>query len=488
MYLNDFSLVFTIVFVIGWYLLQSFAYKKFFELADKPGWIGFVPFYNYYTHIEIVGRPKWWIVLLFVPVVNFFVALTIHLDLYKSFGRFTYVHQVLGTILWPIYTCYIAFSGVEYKGLATKIPKPKRALPLEWMEAIVFAVFAATFIRWSFMEAYVIPTSSMESNLLVGDFLFVSKAEYGARTPKTPLQVPLTHAKIWGTETPSYFSWIELPHLRLPALGEVERNDVVVFNYPVNDMYNRRPDGEYHPMDLKTHYIKRCIGMPGDVIEVKAGQVYVNGEEGENPEIVQFEYWVKGKQAIRERFFEDIGVREKGFDGVQWRIQTTPEIADQISKMNFIESVERKLEQEGIAEFGQQIENRIFPNPTYFPWNRDFWGPLKVPHAGMTIEVDEYSLAKYGSTIESYEGHDEVTIDIDKLTVNGEAVTEYTFNRDYFFMMGDNRHNSLDSRYWGFVPEDNIVGEASFIWMSYEANESGFFNKIRWNRLLQGIK
>jgi len=489
MYLNDFSLAFVIIFVVGWYLLQSFAYYKFFQKANKPGWIGFVPFYNYYTHIEMVGRPKWWIVLLFVPVVNFFIALTIHLDLYKSFGRFTYVHQVLGVALWPIYTFYIAMTDTEYKGKATEIPKEKKALPQEWMEAIVFAVFAATFIRWIFMEAYVIPTSSMERNLLVGDFLFVSKAEYGPRTPKTPLQIPLTHAKIWGTDAPSYLRWIELPHLRLPSFGKVERNDVVVFNYPVNDMYNRRPDGEYHPMDLKTHYIKRCIGMPGDVVEIKEAEVFINGEKGESPEILQYEYVVEGKQAMRARVFEDLGVREMGaLKPDIWKMHTDPRIAGQIEQLPFVRNVERILMEKGDPEYGTQPENRIFPNPKYFPWNRDWWGPMKIPQRGMTIEVDEYSLAKYGSTIENYEGHENVSIDIDKLTIDGQEVKEYTFNRNYYFMMGDNRHNSLDSRYWGFVPEDNVVGEASFIWMSWEANANGIFNKIRWNRLLQGIE
>ncbi len=487
MYLNDFSLTFTLIFVIGWYLLQSFSYYHFFTKAGKQGWIGFVPFYNYYTHIVLVGRPKYWVLLLFVPVVNFFVALTIHLDLYKSFGRFTYVHQVLGVALWPIYTFYISLTAPTYLGKATELPKETKAVPQEWMEAIVFAVFAATFIRWIFMEAYVIPTSSMESNLLVGDFLFVSKAEYGPRTPKTPLQIPLTHGKIWGTNTPSYIDAIELPHLRLPSFGKVERNDVVVFNYPVNDMYNRIGDG-YPPMDLKTHYIKRCVALPGDVIEVKAGNVYINGERGQDPEIVQFHYFVEGKQAIRERVFLDAGVRqdEMGGNGTMWSMHTNPEIAETIAKMPFIKSVTMTLEEEGKGEFGQQKENTIFPNPTYFPWNRDYFGPLEVPYRGMKLKVDEYSLAKYGSTIMDYEGHEDVKIDVDKLTINGTEVTEYEFNRDYYFMMGDNRHNSLDSRYWGFVPEDNIVGEASFIWMSYEKNESGL-NKIRWNRLLKAI-
>lgn len=480
MYFNDFSLVFLTIAVVLWYFLQSFAYYKLFQKAGKVGWVGFVPFYNYYTHIELIGRPKWWILLLFVPVVNFFVVLTIHLELYKSYGKFTYVHQVFGVALWPVYTLYMALSHCEYKGKATEIPKEKKALPLEWMEAIVFAVFAATFIRWVYMEAYVIPTSSMESNLLVGDFLFVSKVEYGPRTPKTPLQLPLTHAKIWGTDIPSYFSFLQLPHWRLPSLGKVERNDVVVFNYPVDDHYNSHGNG-YHPMDLKTHYIKRCVAIPGDVLEIKAGQVYINGAVGENPEMLQSSYQINAKQHLPDRFFENHKIRESQSSGSISLVQMTPETAKVIEKFDFIEAVTKMENTEGNADLG------IFPNEKYFKWNRDFYGPLEIPYRGMKLEVNEYSLAKYGTTITNYEGWDSVETSVDQLTIDGKEVAEYTFNRDYYFMMGDNRHNSADSRYWGFVPEDNIVGEASFIWMSFESNASGF-NQIRWNRLLQGIK
>ncbi|MEM6831225.1 MAG: DUF5684 domain-containing protein, partial [Bacteroidota bacterium] len=259
MYYQDFSPTFVFIFLIGWYLFQGIAYYKFFEKAGKKGWIGFVPIYNYYTHTEIIGRPKWWVALLFVPVINFFVALTMHLDLMKSFGKYTYLDQVLGVVIAPFYMTYIAWSDTTYLGKAMEMPKTKKSFGKEWFEAIVFAVFCATFIRWIFMEAYVIPTPSMERSLLVGDFLFVSKAEYGPRTPKTPLQVPLTHQKIWGTEIPSYLRWVSLPALRLPSFGRVERDDVVVFNYPPHDQYNRRADGDYHPMDLGTHYIKRCV-------------------------------------------------------------------------------------------------------------------------------------------------------------------------------------------------------------------------------------
>ena len=480
MYFNDLGLAFAVISMVLWYFLQSFAYYKLFEKAGKVGWIGFIPFYNYYTHIQLVGRPKWWVLLLFVPVVNFFVALTIHLDLYKSFGKFTYVHQVLGVALWPIYTLYMALTSKEYKGKATEIPKEKKALPLEWLEAIVFAVFAATFIRWVYMEAYVIPTSSMESNLLVGDFLFVSKAEYGPRSPKTPLQLPLTHAKIWGTEIPSYLSFMELPHLRFPSFGKVERNDVVVFNYPVNDHYNSNGNG-FHPMDLKTHYIKRCVAIPGDTVEVRSGQVYINGEIGENPEILQFSYQIDAKQQLPDRFFDDHKIRERQSSGSQSIVHTTPETAATVGTFDFIRSITKREGTEGTSDVG------IFPDGKYFKWNKDFYGPLEVPYRGMTIAVDEYTLAKYGSTITNYEGWESVEIGSDKLSIDGNPLTEYTFTRDYYFMMGDNRHNSADSRYWGFVPEDNIVGEASFIWMSFETRASGF-NKIRWSRLLQGIE
>lgn len=477
MYFNDFSLTSFLIVVIGWYLLQSLAYYKFFEKAGKPGWIGFVPVYNAYMHLEIVGRPVWWVILLFVPVVNFFIALTILLDLLKSFGRYSYVDQALGVVLAPFYMLYVAFSDTHYLGKATELPKRTRTVGQEWFEAIVFAVFAATFIRWIFMEAYVIPTPSMERSLLVGDFLFVSKINYGPRTPKTPLQIPLTHAKIWGTDIPSYTDLIQLPQYRLPSLGRVERKDVVVFNYP--------PEFE-HPKDLRTHYIKRCVAIAGDVLEVRNGQVFVNGEAQENPELMQHKYFVQTSQVIRDRVFSGYKIWEYSPsmkpDGTKgYVVLTSEKTARQLEALDFINSVEVLFMDK------ENVEPRIFPDARYFPWNADHFGPLEIPYRGLTFTVDEYNLARYGSTIRNYEEHDEVKMDVDKLYINGEQVTEYTFKKDYYFMMGDNRHNSEDSRYWGFVSEDFIVGEASFIWMSMD-DRGSFLNKIRWNRLFKGIE
>lgn len=485
MFFNDFNPVFVIVFLVLWLVLQGTAYYQFFKKADQDGWKGFVPIYNYYIHLNIIGRPIWWLVLLFIPVVNFFVALTMHLDLMKSFGKYTYLDQVLGVIAAPIYMNYIAWSDTKYIDKATSIPKPKKSFAKEWFEAIVFAVFCATFVRWVFMEAYVIPTGSMERSLLIGDFLFVSKAEYGPRTPQTPLQIPLTHQTIWGTDAPSYIPSFSLKSFRLPSLGKVERNDVVVFNYPVNDHYNQRRDGGYHPMDLKTHYIKRCVAIAGETIEVRKTQVYVNGEKAENPPLMQLQYFVKTDETIKERIFNKLTIdppnREKLRGGRGYAIHMPESTVAEIKKLPFVEDVVLQLVPE------DKPEANIFPNAEVFPWNRDFFGPLKVPARGMEIKIDAKNLAMYGTTIQNYEGNESVELGDNELLIDGVKVDNYTFKKDYYFMMGDNRHASDDSRYWGFVPEDNIVGEASFIWMSFNTDGS-FLSKIRWDRLFKSIE
>lgn len=341
----------------------------------------------------------------------------------------------------------------------------------EWVDAIVFAVIAATLIRWAFMEAFTIPTPSMENSLLVGDFLFVSKINYGPRTPKTPLQIPLTHAKIWGTDAPSYSDAIQLPQFRFPGFGSVERNDVVVFNYP--------PEFE-HPVDLKTHYIKRCVAIPGDTLEVRDSQVYINGQKGENPADMQFGYQIATDEIINDRVFKKNGVWDKRKISGGYYVHARPEDAKKFEALDFVKEVVRFKEPE------TYVNHRIFPDASKFPWNADFFGPLVIPAEGMTIKIDTMTVAKYGSTIKDYEGLEDVSTEGGQLKIDGQVVSEYTFQQNYYFMMGDNRHNSEDSRFWGFVPENHVVGEASFIWLSIDPNES-FFSKIRWSRLFNGI-
>lgn len=361
-----------------------------------------------------------------------------------------------------------------------KKEKVKKGPVKEWVDAIVFAVVAATLIRWAFMEAYVIPTPSMENSLLVGDYLFVSKINYGPRTPKTPLQVPLTHAKLWGflDPIPSYTDAIQLPMFRFPGFGDVERNDVVVFNYP--------PEFE-HPADLKTHYIKRCVAVGGDTIQVKDSQVYINGELGDNPENMQFAFYVLTDTKINDRVFRKNNIwdyspwfnpngPEKGY-----QMHAKMEDAMALKSMSFVKDVIPH------KEYEDYVNPRIFPDASKFPWNADFFGPLVIPAEGMTIELDGEMVAKYGSTIRDYEGLDNVEVKNDELYMDGKKLDQYTFQQNYYFMMGDNRHNSEDSRFWGFVPEDHVVGEAAFIWMSIDPGES-MFSKIRWSRLFNGIR
>ncbi|MEK6480829.1 signal peptidase I [Catalinimonas sp. 4WD22] len=356
----------------------------------------------------------------------------------------------------------------------TESPKHKqpKSKTREWVDAIVFAVVAATIIRWLFLEAFTIPTPSMEKSLLVGDFLFVSKMHYGARTPKTPLQVPLTHQTIWGTDIPSYVDWIQLPQFRLPGFSDVKRNDVVVFNYPVEFQ---------HPTDLKTNYIKRCIGLPGDVVEVQDRQVVVNGQTVEAPEGAQFRYFIATDEVINDRVFDNLEVWEYNLTQGGYIVLCTPEIADEFAKLPFVNAVHSAAYNE------DQVNPRIYPDASLFPWNADFFGPLEVPAEGMTVTLDEGNIAKYATVIEHYEGNENVEKRDGKLYIDGQEINEYTFKQNYYFMMGDNRHNSEDSRFWGFVPEDHIVGKAFFIWLSIDPNAS-FLDKIRWNRLFNLIE
>lgn len=373
-------------------------------------------------------------------------------------------------------------SGAEHQEA-----KPKSKVR-EWWDAILFAVIAATLIRWLIMEAYTIPTPSMENSLLVGDFLFVSKFHYGTRTTSTPLQVPLTHQKIWFTDLPSYVEWIKLPQYRLPGISHVKRNDVVVFNVPGIEENNldvpRREDWIDYPVDLKTNYIKRCVGIPGDTLQIKDHQIYINSAPSANPPDMQFNHTVLAKSEINERILDKYEIDDYQLvghpaNGVEYRMAISPTVADELKKLSFIISVSR--------DSRVNPEYNIFPDVKYFPWSADQYGPLVIPKKGMTIAINDTTLATYSKTIIRYDHNSDVKIENGKLFIDGKEVTEYTFKQDYFFMMGDNRHNSLDSRYWGFVPEDHIVGKAFFIWLSID-READMLHKIRWSRFFRLIE
>ncbi|GAB3988654.1 hypothetical protein GCM10028807_11780 [Spirosoma daeguense] len=385
-----------------------------------------------------------------------------------------------------------------FKAKKTAVTTSKKSPLREWLDSLLFAVIAATLIRFLTFEAFAIPTPSMENNLMVGDYLFVSKLHYGSRTPKTPLQVPLTHQKIWGTNIPSYSTAIQLPSFRLPGFSKVKNGDVVVFNYPPPKV--GEPD---YPTDLRTNFIKRCIGIPGDVVAIRQEQVYVNGKAMATPARAQTTYFVKTAEVLDERFFRKYDivndfVSEEGpfinwqplesYDEttktntlVGYRVNTTSSVIAKFKEFDWVKGIEPMTEQPGLTAPG------IYGGSAH-TWNQDNFGPVTIPKKDMIVSLNKKTIALYGPVISRYEGNENVTLSAEEVKINGKPVTSYTFKQDYYFMMGDNRHNSEDSRYWGFVPEDHIVGKAVFVWMSVDPVPADMWHKIRWNRLFRVIE
>ena len=357
----------------------------------------------------------------------------------------------------------------------TNKPKKKKSAGREWFDAILFAVIAATLIRGLFIEAYTIPTGSMEKTLLVGDFLFVSKVNYGARMPITPVSFPFAHHSMPITGTKAYYDGIQWKYRRLPGLGEVKRNDVVVFNFPME-----ADSPYYRPVDKRENYIKRCVAIGGDTLRIVNTQVYVNGKAAENPQFGETRYFVKSDGTdFNPQTLEDMEIEVQRSTADDYVFNMTSEEAETIRGWASVKSVTPMIRPEN------DYEPQIFPYDPMFKWNEDNFGPLIVPKKGWTVKLDSTNLPLYQRAITVYEGNKLEQSGSDIL-INGKRTDSYTFKMNYYWMMGDNRHNSLDSRYWGFVPEDHIVGKALFVWMSWDTNGS-FLNKIRWNRLLGGI-
>lgn len=383
----------------------------------------------------------------------------------------------------------------------------KKSVLVEWVDAIIFAVIAATLIRMFFIEAYTIPTSSMEKSLLIGDYLFVSKVSYGPKLPNTPISFPFVHHTMpFSKETKSFVEWIKWPYKRLAGLDKIKRNDVVVFNFPEGDTvilqyqdvsyysmvrdYGRSYiwknfDVIYRPVDKKENYIKRCVGISGDTIRVVHDQLYVNGQKQDIIGKVQYNYFVKTNGSpINSMHFEELGISkaDQSYNaaGSVYRLPLTDEAAERLKGFNNVQSV-TKDENTNPA----MMVRAIFPHDPRFQWTEDNFGPIVVPKKGVTIPLTLENLPIYKRLIDVYENND-LKVQDGAIYINGKQATSYTFKMDYFFMMGDNRHNSADGRYWGFVPEDHIVGKAVFVWLSLD-KEKGFPGNIRWGRMFRTI-
>lgn len=379
-----------------------------------------------------------------------------------------------------------------------------------WVDAIVFALVFATLINTYFFQMYTIPTSSMEKTLLVGDYLYVSKSTYGPRLPNTPLSLPLMHHTTpWGTK--SYSEAISCPYKRLAGMRGVERGDVVVFNFPAGDtvILERQNETYYdivrqftsaygetrgrqllekqynvvaRPVDKREHYVKRCVALPGDTLHIEHGTLYVNGVEQNYIDNQQYIYFVQTSSPLSAKAIERLGVSPDDLhysasSGI-YAMPLTNKAVEMLEGMQNVLSITRNESTETFSA--------IFPNDDSFTWTEDNFGPLWMPSKGAMVELTTANLPIYERIIKNYEGHD-LKVEGDDIFIDGEKTDKYTFAMDYYFMMGDNRHMSADSRFWGFVPEDHIVGTPSFVWLSLDKFKS-FPSNIRWNRMFKNHK
>ena len=409
---------------------------------------------------------------------------------------FKVVFFIIATIIWSVFVYSIGGEWLYFAPLIVgdilfwetiswqfwkkkkKKPKKKKSEVRSWIDAIGFAVIAATILRTFLIEAYTIPTSSMEKSMLIGDFLFVSKTAYGPRVPMTPIAFPLVHHTMPIGNGKSYTEAIKLPYHRMKGLGEIKRNDCVVFNWPAETLGR--------PVDKKENYVKRCVGVPGDKIELIDAQLMVNDAPQEEPKGMkkQWHYNVstKGTGLNPNILYEKYDITEGGYgrNKNEYNLTLTNESRDAIQNFTNVTSVKRQYEKGGI------YADYIFPHDKNFKWNVDNFGPITVPAAGETVSITTENLSIYKDIIERYENN-KLEVVAGEIYINDKVATTYTFAMDYFWMMGDNRHNSADSRFWGFVPENHIVGKALFVWMSWDKNAKGL-NKIRWNRLFSSVK
>lgn len=489
-------------------------WKVFDKAGQSPKWAGFVPIYNIIVWLRLMRKPWWWILLLIVPGMNFLILIVMHVELARSFGLRKTADYLLAILLPFVTIGLIAFkSEIKFTGLPD-YKKEKKGFAREWTEAIIFAIIAATIIRTFFIEAYTIPTPSMEQSLLVGDYLFVSKANYGARIPMTPISFPLTHHTIPILNIKSYVEWQKLPYFRLPGWGQIERYDATVFNFPAGDtVVVNFPEQSYYqlarqfgrenlikgrfmlpngrivdsggiivrPIDKKENYIKRTIGIPGDTLEVIDRQVYIDGKPIENPDGMQYTYSVYTKSPLSaEVLHEKYGFLLKPNQIQRHRLlghyvlPLTQKELKLFHGMSSVDSITYELKR-------PQADMHIFPHDARYPWSEDNFGPLWIPAKGATIQLTLDKLPLYRRVIDVYEYND-LKVKDGAIYINGQKTDSYTFKQNYYFMMGDNRHNSADSRFWGFVPYDHIVGNAVFIWFSKEKG-----GDIRWDRLFSFV-
>ena len=526
--------------------IHGLATWKLYIKAGRKAWEAFIPVYNAVILMKIIIRPWWWTILLFLPIVNLIMFPVIWVETARSFGKNATVDTFLAIVTLGFYNFYLNYvADVKHVENRALIASSSAG---DWISSILFAIVAATIVHTYVMQPFVIPSSSLEKTLLVGDFLFVSKFHYGARVPMTTVGLPMVHDSIPKTKTKSYLfndkyeerntSWInklQLPYMRLPGFENITRNEIVVFNQPADtllDMNDFTPDRNYYkPIDKKTNLVKRCVGIAGDTLEIKAGHVYINGEKNVLPDRarLQFFYNVKTKGDIRQLFSkyeitessgyetyyienkyledpkimdfinasQDINLQVINRDSLKTEVSGTitprfyQRLGMSVAKTNYIgnmtEELAAKVAKDPSVISLEKVNSetpdaRLFPQDSEYTFTADNFGPIYIPKKGETLDLTIKNYPLYKRVIGEYE-RNTITSRGNQILINGEVATSYTFKQDYYWMMGDNRQNSIDSRYWGFVPFDHVVGKPVLVWMSFDTIKK----KIRWDRLFTTV-
>lgn len=482
-----------LIFILIIQVVHGLGTWKLYVKAGRQAWEAFIPVYNAVILMKIINRPWWWVILLFFPIVNLIMLPVVWVETARSFGKNQIADTALAVITLGFYNYYLNYvADVSYVENRDLHPKTSSG---DWVSSILFAIVAATIVHTYFIQPFTIPSSSLEKSLLVGDFLFVSKFHYGARVPMSTVAAPMVHDTIPLLNKKSYLfndkleenktslkNKFQLPYMRLPGFESIERNDIVVFNQPADtllrmDRFN--PDRNYYkPIDKKTNLVKRCVGVPGDSLEVRDGYVYINGEKNALPDRakLQFAYDItlKGNVNTFERLIAilnryDITDAPQALANGTIVVQATEDAASKLKNHPNIASVARRITP-------KNTDQNLFPRVPQYPWNYDNFGPIYIPKEGETIELNMEVLPLYKRLLSEYERNEVVTRG-NQILINGEAVTSYTFKQDYYWMMGDNCDNSVDSRAWGYVPFDHVVGKPVFIWMSWDG-----IKNPRWAR------
>jgi len=508
---------------------------KLFNLAGVESWKALIPFYNIIKHLDIINRPRWWIILVFIPVINLLMIPVIWVEYIKTFNHNSKLDRILVIVTLGFYIYYISYVSNKKKYISQiSFSNFERSFG-----SIIYAIVIATIVHNYIIQPFVIPTGSLEKTLRVGDFLLVSKFHYGARIPSTVVSFPMVHDTIPIIKSRSYLKKPQLPYLRIPGFQEIKNNDIVVFNWPADTVrkFFVKEKGVIKPTDKKSNYVKRAIGIPGDSLEIRDGVVYLNGKENNLPDRARplFTYLVKSNEGVSssklinlevDGFIRKFVIKNLSTDTYaeiskyilnisnngenEYLIYTSDkgipiklvrklsldirEIIDKekelslthidaikIKNSNQFDTIYRAIEETNTSN------SIFFPNNKRFSWNNDHFGPLYIPKAGDKIDLNIKTLPLYKKIITDYEFNDLKVVDEDIL-INGIKENEYVFKQDYYWMMGDNRYNSEDSRVWGFVPFDHVLGRPVFIWMSIEGLFNGIENwNFRWDRVFTTI-